>query len=193
MISDKFMKTNHQKILDVGCGLVPIEGAIGIDINCGDIRHDLNSFPYPIPDNSFDEIYSCHCIEHLDDFQRVIEELYRIVKPCGIIEIIVPFFSSHCAHHPFHKKFFNYGTFEQFTDTEDKRWTLDSKAKFKIESIRYQFYPRTKNEPKIYQLTFCIPELLANIFPRLYQRIFAYILPAFEIRFLLKPLKSEIG
>ena len=51
---------NKLKTLDLGCGNNKRLGAIGIDFNdldAVDIIHDLNVFPYPLEDSSFDEIY----------------------------------------------------------------------------------------------------------------------------------------
>lgn len=71
------------KILDIGCGNNKMKGAIGIDrvaLPEVDIVHDLNSFPYPFEDNTFDEIYAAHIVEHLDSIIRVMEELHRIAS-----------------------------------------------------------------------------------------------------------------
>ena len=83
-------------ILDLGCGLRKRPGAIGIDVNPrsqADIMHDLNRFPYPFPDNHFDNI-----IEHLDDFLKVMEELHRVAKPPELVTTVVPFYSHQQAH-----------------------------------------------------------------------------------------------
>lgn len=43
----------------------------------------------PFPDGSFDEVYSSHCIEHVEWFEveGTIKEWVRILKPGGLIEI----------------------------------------------------------------------------------------------------------
>tara|TARA_Y100001958_G_scaffold141725_1_gene117352 strand:- start:419 stop:1099 length:681 start_codon:yes stop_codon:yes gene_type:complete len=55
--------------------------------------HDLTK-PLPWPDNSVDIIYSSHCIEHLnkDDGFNLLKECKRVLKPGGIIRIVVPDF-----------------------------------------------------------------------------------------------------
>jgi len=59
---------------------------------------NLNQFPYPFEDSSFDEIKAFHVIEHLDDPFTVMKELYRIVKPNGIVHVKVPHFSRGFTH-----------------------------------------------------------------------------------------------
>jgi predicted SAM-dependent methyltransferase len=77
----KFKNTGTR--IDIGCGKYPKPGFIGIDIKdfgqdiVWDVRHGI-----PFPDNSLDEVYTSHFIEHLamheiDDF---IYELIRVCK-----------------------------------------------------------------------------------------------------------------
>jgi SAM-dependent methyltransferase len=63
-----------------------------------DITHDLNRFPYPFADTSIDEVRAFHFIEHLDRPFDVMRELYRIIKPGGILHIKVPHFSRGFTH-----------------------------------------------------------------------------------------------
>ncbi len=44
-------------------------------------RHNLDEFPYPIEDNSFDQILLQDVIEHVADPYRVFAELHRIARP----------------------------------------------------------------------------------------------------------------
>jgi len=65
-----------KKILDVGCGTAKVKGAIGLDIAPlpgVDVVHDLNKFPWPFENGTFDEIYMLDVIEHLDDTIGVME------------------------------------------------------------------------------------------------------------------------
>jgi predicted SAM-dependent methyltransferase len=49
-------------------------------------------FPIPVPDSSADYVYSSHFLEHLDLViaERVLAECFRILKPGGLIRIVVP-------------------------------------------------------------------------------------------------------
>lgn len=85
-------------IVNLGCGKVRIPGSIGVDRvaieNYVDIVHDLDQLPYPFADNSVDEIHFYHVLEHLHDPIRKLEEIYRILKPEGVLYMRVPHFSS---------------------------------------------------------------------------------------------------
>jgi hypothetical protein len=53
--------------LDLGCGQSPQEGYTGVDLWApdADIKMDLLKFPWPWADDSVDEIFSSHFIEHI--------------------------------------------------------------------------------------------------------------------------------
>jgi len=74
------------------------EGFINVDLlDCADVVHDLSTFPYPFEDDSVDEIYSSHCLEHLTEVMGVLYELTRICKVGAKVEIRVPHFGSELA------------------------------------------------------------------------------------------------
>ncbi len=84
------------KILDIGCGKNKRPGATGIDrvpLPGVDLVHDLNALPYPFPDDTFDEVYATHVIEHMDSILAVMEEIHRITRPGGKVTIITPHYT----------------------------------------------------------------------------------------------------
>lgn len=88
--------------LDLGCGQFKREGYIGIDnatvnpVNnvqfIPDVIHDLNN-GIPFPDNSCNEVYSSHSLEHFRDPHFILRECRRVLVNGGIICIIVPLYS----------------------------------------------------------------------------------------------------
>lgn len=86
-----------------------------------DVAHDLNKFPYPFRNNTFDYILAKHVIEHMNDLPPVLRELYRIMKPNGILEIHVPHYKHKDTHIPMHKLYFNDYFFYTFKDAERTR------------------------------------------------------------------------
>jgi ubiquinone/menaquinone biosynthesis C-methylase UbiE len=77
-----------EKWLDVGCGPDKVPGADGIDIAPlpgVDIVADLDRYPWPIADSTYDHVVCKHSISHLANFVRAIEELHR----AGIDVILV--------------------------------------------------------------------------------------------------------
>lgn len=108
----------EKKILDLGCGRNKRPGALGIDrvqLPGVDIVHDLNEFPYPFEDNTFDEIYAIHIIEHLDCILSVMEEIHRIAKPGGRVVITTPHYTDAISwQDPTHKWHLNSYSFSYF-------------------------------------------------------------------------------
>lgn len=85
--------------LDLGCGPNKREGFEGVDCIAFpgvDHKWDLTDAPWPWSDNSVDEAYSSHFIEHLTAQQRVLfaNELYRILKPGAQCQLIMPHWAS---------------------------------------------------------------------------------------------------
>ena len=88
--------------LNLGCGFNKRPGYINVDkFGEPDIRHDLESFPWPWQDNLFEEVQLIHVLEHLgkdpDSFVCIIKELFRICKNGARIFVAVP--------HPRHDDF----------------------------------------------------------------------------------------
>ena len=111
--------TTTKKILDLGCGKKKRAGSFGVDWSDrhdADVIHDLYVFPYPFEGASVDMVYIDNTLEHLDDPIAVMGELYRIVKPSGIVKVIVPYFRSVSAFtDPTHKHFFTVESFSYST------------------------------------------------------------------------------
>ena len=106
------------RVLNLGSGQTKIAGAVNLDINPrsrAEVIHDLNAFPYPFADNTFDTIVSRSILEHLSDIPAVMDELYRILKPGGRLIIQVPYFRSLDAFtDPTHKAFFTARSLDYF-------------------------------------------------------------------------------
>ncbi len=89
------------KKLNLGCGHYPKDGFLNIDISKdypADLIHDLEVFPWPLPDNHFEFILMDHVFEHLTDLRKTITELDRILTKGGILNIKVPHFTRGFTH-----------------------------------------------------------------------------------------------
>jgi SAM-dependent methyltransferase len=106
------------KILHLGCGSTKLKGAVGLDIDPksqADIIHDMESYPYPVKESSFDEVFAEHVIEHMDNIPKVMEEIHRILKNGGKLIIRGPHFSSvDMFTDPTHRHFMTSRTFDYF-------------------------------------------------------------------------------
>ena len=176
-----------KQILDLGCGNRKREGSIGIDINPktnADVIHNLNDFPYPFEDSKFDEIYADNVIEHLNDVIKVMEELYRIGKPGGLIKVDVPYFRAHWAYiDPTHKHFFTTQSFSYFDPQHiNNKLFPYSSVTFKIEKIIF-------NEKISSRIIKSIVKSFANKYPILYETYIISILPMDELSFYLRIIK----
>ena len=83
--------------LNLGCGEKRIPGYINVDkYGSPDIKHDLESFPWPWETNSVSEILLIHVLEHLgkdvEIYFGIFKEMYRICTHGAKIKIIVPHF-----------------------------------------------------------------------------------------------------
>ena len=106
------------KILDLGCGLRKVPGAIGADRLPGsdaDILMDLDAVPYPFKENQFDRVECLNTLEHAKEIVPVIREIHRILVPGGLLHIVVPHFSSlHAFSDLTHRHFFSSQSLDHF-------------------------------------------------------------------------------
>ena len=126
-------------VLDVGCGINKFPGAIGIDHNPAsraDVLADLDRFPYPFRDSSFDQIRVIHVIEHVSDVIRAMEEFHRLGRAGAHVIVVTPHytdFSSFCD--PTHRHHLNSYSFRYFGD-DNAGFGYYSKARFREVSVR---------------------------------------------------------
>jgi ubiquinone/menaquinone biosynthesis C-methylase UbiE len=170
-----------RRILDVGCGRTKFPGAVGIDIRShlsrADVFHDLDRVPWPLPDDGFDLVVMRHCLEHLRDIFQTMDELYRITTPGGRIVIEVPHFSwSGAFQHPGHLHFLSAGSLDFFHPGNQAY-----RAQLRIVRRRIYF----NDFFKVIGV-----EALANRFSYLYERHFAFILPAGTVIWELEAVKA---
>jgi predicted SAM-dependent methyltransferase len=118
------------KKLNLGCGFDKREGFVNADnfLECQpDIMCDLEAFPWPFEDNEFDYILMKHVLEHVGSqfsvFKKIMQELYRISSPDGIIEIQVPHFSHNTFwSDPTHVRGFTDLTFRMMSKKQNDVW-----------------------------------------------------------------------
>lgn len=85
---------NRLDYLNVGCGSQFHKDWVNIDMtsNSMDViaANVLNRIPFP--DNSFDVVYHSQVLEHIpkERARKFIEECLRVLKPGGIIRVVVP-------------------------------------------------------------------------------------------------------
>lgn len=86
-------RTEQSLKIDIGGGKRPREGFINLDLVHGEgvYKRRLQD-GIPVSDNSVDELFSSHTLEHIHTLDRIscMNECFRVLKPGGTFEIIVP-------------------------------------------------------------------------------------------------------
>jgi len=98
----KLLDKNNQGVkIDLGCGENKQPGFLGIDIRKlpgVDIVHDLEKFPYPLPDECASVVVASHLVEHLNPhggvFINFMNEIWRLLKSDGEFMISTPYAGS---------------------------------------------------------------------------------------------------
>jgi SAM-dependent methyltransferase len=83
--------------LNLGAGMDHVEGFIGIDSEQRaepDLVWDLQNAPWPMSDDSVDEILAKHVVEHIHDLKTFFKEAYRVMQHGSMMIITVP---HHCS------------------------------------------------------------------------------------------------
>jgi SAM-dependent methyltransferase len=173
------------RLLHIGAGRRKLRGAVTLDINprlCPDVVWDLNVFPYPFPDDSFDLIVCEHILEHLQDVIRVMEELHRIAAPGGRVWIRVPHFSSLNFHtDPTHVHAFSSRSFDYLCEGTDLVQYDYSTVRFRKLVARMTMRPLTPLNRLLMRLI--------NRYLSFYEEHLAYIIPGQELLFVLEVVK----
>lgn len=111
---------NHTKQVALRDRPVEWQDLVTLDMNrdCKpDVTWDLMHIPYPIEDNTFEEIHAYDVLEHLwpqgdyKSFFNIFTEFHRILKPDGFVIATVPMWDSVWAWgDPGHRNVINAGT-----------------------------------------------------------------------------------
>ncbi len=100
--------------LNLGCGLDVREGWVNVDkypwpgVVVVDVERHL-----PFSDETFDYILASHVLEHVIRFDETWEEIYRVLKPRGILDIRVPYGYN---TDPFHIRYFDLRSVRRLLD-----------------------------------------------------------------------------
>jgi ubiquinone/menaquinone biosynthesis C-methylase UbiE len=197
-ISADFFSQYGKIVIDLGCGPNKKPGTIGVDIleiQGVDFVANLEEGLSFIPDNSVDQYVTSHFLEHVDQFELLMAEMHRTLKPNGTVNIIVPHFSNPYYYSDYtHKRFFGLYTFDYFTDNNNgfrrkvpvynrsfqykvtyRKLIFKSPYIFFINLIKKHIYTRLFNSGKYMQA--------------LYEDSFSSLIPCYELVFELQAVK----
>lgn len=143
-VSIETPSNNYNNInLDLGCGENKQKGFIGMDkrnLPTVDIVHDLEVIPYPLNDESVNNIVASHIIEHLKPWLTIdiFNEWWRILKVGGRIAFSAPYgVNEYFVQDPTHCNPINQSTFQYF-DPSYPLYNVYKPKPFKILNLYYQ-------------------------------------------------------
>lgn len=174
------------RILDIGCNGRkyksgnPEDTVIGLDIQKFpdvDVLHDLEKAPLPFDDESFDMVYSKHSLEHVVNRVGLLDEIWRILKPNGIFECIVPHHSNPTGKSFEHTSFYGFDAFCGIVPEQKEKY------------IRGRFEIIERKIKLIRPFGFLEP--FANRFPNFYEWRMPAFVPAVELHFKLRKVPNE--
>ncbi len=179
-------------VLDLGCGQKKRPGAIGIDriaLAGVEVTADLDRYPLPVADNVADEIVLSHVLEHLQDVIGIMEEVWRICKPGGLVVIRTPHYTGRYAWLDVtHKRSF---CAESFTYFGQSSYSYYTKARFEIVRQRLVYFMEKPYRP-IFSLIAKPVQALLDRHPTFVERFLCYAIGGIdEIQVTLRAVKGD--
>ncbi|HEX3313309.1 MAG TPA: methyltransferase domain-containing protein [Gemmataceae bacterium] len=183
--------------LNLGCGMRRLPGYWNVDrvaLEGIDVLADLEEPLSQLPDDSVEAIYCRHTLEHVTRLLELLAEIHRVTIPDGKIEAIVPHFSNPYGYSdPTHVRFFGlYSFFYLAADVDQPRRKVPNfylPQRFRVESVRINLL-RTSIADKIVR---AVLQPLVNRsveWQDWYERRLCRTMPADDIHYLLRPVKS---
>jgi len=172
------------KKLNIGCGKDIRKGYINLDsikLPGVDLMHNLDKYPWPFKNNTFEEVYCANVLEHLESIIKPMEEIWRISKNSAKVIIKVPIFPGiGAAADPTHKQFFSFLTFNYFRPEDELNYY--SKARFKIIKRKIIFHQYLK------PLTWLFNS--SEKMQKFYNTFLSFLIPAYSLHFELRAVKK---
>jgi hypothetical protein len=194
------LETGKSLRLNLGCGARARPGFYGVDkvaLPGIDILADLNEPLSALPDESVEEVYCRHTLEHVVRLLELLAELHRVTRPRARLEIIVPHFSNPYGYSdPTHVRFFGLYSFFYFCDPrEQPRRKVPSfylPQRFQVERVECQLL----RESFLDRLLRAVLQPLINLnlgWLDWYERRLCHWFPSDSIRFVLRTRKGLVA
>lgn len=183
-------------ILELGCGQRIYSDRIGIDrLNLPgvDIIADLEQGLPFFPDNSVDAVYSKSLLEHINNFEKLMRDIWRILKRGGTKTLFVPHFTNpyYYSDHT-HRRFFGLYSFEYFSPSQNRFFR-------KVPNFYHDFGFRTTTLNLIFMSPWRTRRLVKRLAQKIfnatpwwqefYEENFCYLIPCYGIQATLQPEK----
>ncbi len=144
---DEALTCGKPVVVELGCGRKRKPGRITVDrvdLPQVDILADLEEGLSFLPDGCVDEIHSRSVLEHIVNFEHLLREMMRVLKPQGTVHIYVPHFSNPYYYSDYtHQRFFGLYSFYYFVDADHqlrrKVPTFYTDIRIRVISLRLVF------------------------------------------------------
>ena len=142
--------------LQIGCGWDKMDNTVNID-KASEVKPDIVvdiEKGLPFPDNSFDKIFSYHCLEHIrpEYWKFVLNEIFRIAKNECVLEMKLPFDNVGQRTNADHYRTFSWHSFDQLKEDGLREYYADLKLvnlrrnPFKLTKLFFYLFPFLKYE-----------------------------------------------
>ncbi len=183
-------------IVEVGCGaLKRYPASLGIDCidsPAVDVVGDALEVLRRLPDGMARLVTSSHFLEHVADPLPLLDEMARLLAPGGEIEIVVPHFSNPYWHSdPTHAASVGFGLYTMSYLARDERFRRKVPGYARREHLTLRQVDLRFKAARPFYGRYAIKRVLGAAFnscrymQELWEESFCYLLPCYEIRYLL--------
>lgn len=181
--------------LDLGCGPTKVSpehvGVDMLDVPGVDLVGDVFDVLSMIADGVVEEVHTSHFLEHIPDFEPLLGEIARVLRPGGALTIVVPHFSNpYYYSDTTHVHSFGLYTMAYFTTNSPFKRAVPNYGRslpFQHERVALEFRAARPFYGR-YAVKRLI-ELLVNLTrgaQEFYEELLVYILPCYQIRYVLR-------
>ncbi|MBN2588504.1 MAG: methyltransferase domain-containing protein [Sedimentisphaerales bacterium] len=195
---EQLLNSQTPFVIDLGCGQKPKKGRVTVDkvdMPNVDIVADIEEGLPFLPDNSVDELRCKSVLEHIDNFEYLMREIIRVLKPDGKAYIFVPHFSNPYYYSDYtHKRHFGLYSFDYFVETKKQ---LKRKVPEFYTNIRINIISRKL----VFRSPFWFSRKLKKLFGffmnlhtsvmEFYELHLCYICPCDGIKIVFTPVKND--
>ena len=189
-------------VVELGCGEkaqpFSADGRIGIDLvdlENVDIVANLEEGLSFLPDASVDKLFARSLFEHIQNFDRLLTEVIRVLKSDGVCHLLVPHFSNPYHYSdPTHVRFFGLYSFLYYSHSQKSPFkrqvpTFYTESRLEIVSLKLRFRSPFKGRKwwkrlheKIFNLNFWMQEF--------YEENLCHLFPCYGIAIEFRPDRS---